>query len=43
VSSENLLGLLSLRYWDSTDDLRRLDLTVRPLQETLAAMAPPVA
>ena len=43
VSSENLLGLLSLRYWESTDDLRRLGLDVRPLRETLATMAPPVA
>ena len=43
VSSENLLGLMSLRYWDSTEDLRRLDLDVRPLHETLAAMARPTA
>ena len=39
VSSENLLGLLSLRYWDSAPDLRRLELEARPLRETLAAMA----
>ena len=38
VSSENLLGLLSLRYWDSEPDLRRVGLEVRSLRETLAAL-----
>jgi nucleoside-diphosphate-sugar epimerase len=39
VSSENLLGLLSLRYWDSTADLARIGLTVRPLAATLDLLA----
>jgi len=39
VSSENLLGLLSLRYWDSTADLQHLGLRVRALRETLATLS----
>ena len=42
VSSENLLGMLSLRYWDAEPDLARLDLRVRPLGETLAALGRPI-
>jgi nucleoside-diphosphate-sugar epimerase len=38
VSSENLLGLLSLRYWDSAADLERAAITARPLGETLTAL-----
>jgi nucleoside-diphosphate-sugar epimerase len=38
VSSENLLGLLSLRYWDSAPDLERVGITARPLGETLTAL-----
>lgn len=39
VSSENLLGLLSLRHWDTEPDLRRLGLTVRSLPESLASLS----
>lgn len=41
VSSENLLGMLSLRYWDAEPDLRRIGLRVRPLHETLSALKRP--
>jgi len=40
VSSDNLLGLLHLPYWDTEPDLRRIGLKVRPLQESLAALSP---
>jgi nucleoside-diphosphate-sugar epimerase len=38
ISSENLLGLTSLRAWDTAPDLRRLGLEVRPLAEALASL-----
>lgn len=38
VSSENLLGLVNIRYWDTEPDLRRIGLHVRPLRESLAAL-----
>lgn len=38
VSSDNLLGLLHLPYWDTEPDLRRIGLRVRPLQESLATL-----
>jgi nucleoside-diphosphate-sugar epimerase len=38
LSSENVLGLVGLRYWDTEPDLQRLGLTVRPLGLSLAAM-----
>jgi nucleoside-diphosphate-sugar epimerase len=38
VSSENVLGLLGLPYWDTEPDLRRIGLRVRPLREALAAL-----
>jgi nucleoside-diphosphate-sugar epimerase len=41
VSSENLLGLSTLKYWDSTPDLAVLDLRVRTLAESLASFVKP--
>ncbi len=38
VSSDNLLGLINIRYWDTEPDLRRIGLHVRPLRESLAAL-----
>jgi nucleoside-diphosphate-sugar epimerase len=38
ISSENVLGLLSLKHWDTGPDLQRLSLRVRPLAESLAAI-----
>lgn len=40
LSSENVLGLLGLPYWETEPDLRRLGLTVRPLDASLEALGP---
>ena len=39
ISSENLLGLLSLTYMDPESDLHRIGLTVRPLAASLASLS----
>ena len=41
VSSENLLGLSTLKYWDTTSDLSALDLHVRSLAQSLASLSTP--